>query len=302
MDVNHEVNLNAGGLVNNVSRLVSIIAQNLVKYKGKSIEQEGSHSWSSAAVLKTAKGASSSWVRIPPLPQNLIKNMKNLYQTLKEIFQILSSCKDIKFDECSVQVSDSQIITPIGNVTPILFNQKSKLKNKMINLDLLRNLMSLLKTNNSIVRLNHIGFGYRVKSQQMEKQRLIKLTQKTNQYLYEEKSNDFGLWLFLGNTGKWEKPLIEFVPVEADHPQIDFFLPHIQIDIDTSLNSSEIEKIIKEIFNKTIKPYHVAVINGITCIVRCPLGIIDGVNIFIDLATNSRNVKNHRQNFLTKIS
>jgi hypothetical protein len=31
--------------------------------------REGSHSWSSAAVLKTAKGASSSWVRIPPLPQ-----------------------------------------------------------------------------------------------------------------------------------------------------------------------------------------------------------------------------------------
>ena len=69
-------------------------------------------------------------------------------------------------------MSDSQIVTPIGDVTPILFNQKSKLKNKMIDLNLLKNLVSVLDCNGSIVRLNHIGFGYRVQSQQAERQRL----------------------------------------------------------------------------------------------------------------------------------
>lgn len=160
----------------------------------------------------------------------------------------------------------------------------------------------MVALNASIVRLNHIGFGYRVKSQQIERRRLIGLIRKTDQYLYEEESNDFGLWLFMGNTENWGKPLIEFVPVEADHPQIDFFLPHVQIDIDTTLNASEIKKVVKKVFNNGIKSYHVTVINEVTYIVRNPLGVIDGVNIFLDLATNSRNVKFHRQNYLRKIS
>lgn len=227
--------------------------------------------------------------------------MKNIYQTLEGVFQILSSCKKLEFDICPVRVNNSQIITPIGDVSPILFNQKSKLKNELIDLNLLKNLIQILDNNNSIVRLNHVGFGYRVKSQQIEKQRLIDLIRKTDKNLYEEESNDFGLWLFLGDIREWEKPLIEFVPVEADHPQIDFFLPHIQIDIDTTLNSSEIENVVKKIFNNAIKPYHVATIDGIIYIVRSRLGIIDGVNIFIDLATNSRNVKYHRQNYLKKL-
>ncbi|MEK7591830.1 MAG: hypothetical protein AAB508_00375 [Patescibacteria group bacterium] len=227
---------------------------------------------------------------------------KNLYQTLEEIFQILSSCKNLESSNCPVTVDDSQVITPIGNVTPILFNQKSKLKDGLVDLILLKNFITALDSNNSIVRLNHVGFGYRVKSQQIERQRLIDLARKTDQYLYEEESNDFGLWLFLGNSEVWENPLLEFVPVEADDPQTDYFLPHIQIDIDTTLNASEIEKVVKEIFHNAITSYHIAVINGITYIVRNRLGVIDGVNIFIDLATNSRNVKFHRQNYLRKIS
>ncbi len=228
--------------------------------------------------------------------------MKNVCQTLKEIFQTLSLCKNLDFDGCSVKIDDSQIMTPIGNVIPILFNQKSTLKNDMIDLDVLKNLTTVLDDNHSIVRLNHIGFGYRVQSQQTERQRLINLARKTDQFLYEEKSNDFGLWLFLGNTGIWEKPLIEFVPVEVDDPHIELRLPHIQIDIDTTLGSNEIERVVKDICNSTVTSYHVAKIDGITYIVRNRLGVIDGVNLFLDLATNSRNVKAHRQQYLKKIS
>jgi len=228
--------------------------------------------------------------------------MKNIYQTLQEVFRLVSASKNLDFGNCPVTVNDSQIFTPIADVTPILFAQKSKLENSIVDLSLLKNLIEFLDANNSIVRLNHVGFGYRVKSQQTERQRLISLAQKTDQFLYEEESNDFGLWLFLGNTGVWENPLIEFVPVEKDDPQIDYYLPHIQIDIDTTLTTEEIERIVKEIFHNTIKPYHIAVINGITYVVRNHLGVIDGVNIFLDLATNSRNVQYHRQNILKKIS
>lgn len=228
--------------------------------------------------------------------------MKNLYQTLDKVFQLLSLSNKIQLSDCPVRVTDPQIITPIGDVAPVLHRQKSKLKDAIVGLNLLKDLIVRLDDNKSIVRLNHIGFGYRVKSQQTERERLIHLAEKTDQYLYEEESNDFGLWLFLGNTNIWESPLIEFVPVEADDPKIDYYLPHIQIDIDTTLNANEIEKIVTDVFDNTIQPYRVAVIDGITYIVRNRLGVIDGVNIFIDFATNSRNVKFHRQNFLKKIS
>jgi hypothetical protein len=131
---------------------------------------------------------------------------------------------------------------------------------------------------------------------------LIKLVQKTSFHLYEEESNDFGLWLFMGNINNWQNFLVEFVPVNKSQEIYDEFLPHIQIDVDTKLNASEIENLIKKYFGGEVKPYRIAVINGITYIVRLELGILDGVNIFLDLATNSRNVKYHRENFLKKIS
>ncbi|KKP67020.1 MAG: hypothetical protein UR68_C0012G0020 [Candidatus Roizmanbacteria bacterium GW2011_GWA2_35_19] len=228
--------------------------------------------------------------------------MKNLNDTLNKVIKILTSNNNLDFDNCLVKMTSSHIVTPIGDIASVLEDQKSKLKDELVDFKLFKDLVMILNTNNSIVRLNHIGFGYRVKSQQFEKQRLINLAIKTNQFLYEEESNDFALWLFLGDTTNWEKPLIEFVPVEQDHLEIDYFLPHIQIDIDTTLNANEIESITEEVFNTSIKPYRVAVINGITYIVRNRLGVIDGVNIFIDLATNSRNVKFHRQNYLKKIT
>lgn len=227
--------------------------------------------------------------------------MQNIFQTLKEIIDILSSNENIDFNESLVEVNDSQILTPIGDVTSVLFKQKSKLENQIIDLDLLKKFLKVLDDNHTIIRLNHIGFGYRVESQQVEKQRLIDLVRKTDKYLYEEESNDFGLWLFLGNTENWEKPIVEFVPVEVDRPQIDYFLPHIQIDVDTTLNANEIENQLKKVTDEKIKSYRIAIINGITYIVRCRLGVIDGVNIFLDLATNARDVKFHRQNIMKKI-
>lgn len=227
--------------------------------------------------------------------------MKNLNKTLREIITILSSSKNLDFKNCLIELTDSQIITPIGDISEMLFKQKSKLKDELIDLELFKKFILILDSNNLIVRLNHLGFGYRVKSQKIEKQRLVNLVRKTDKNLYEEESNDFGLWLFLRDTQEWEKPLVEFVPVEADHPEIDYFLPHIQIDIDMKLNSSEIENIIKKTFNNIIKPYHIVIIDGITYIVRNRLGVIDGVNIFLDLATKSRNVQLHRQNYLKKL-
>lgn len=225
-----------------------------------------------------------------------------LLESLRSIINTLSSNTKLNFDnEDLFKISSTDITTPIGNPL-ILLKEKSKLKDKIIDLNLLKDLVNYFNNDDSIIRLNHIGFGYLVDSKQSEKQKLVKLVQKTEFYLYEEESNDFGLWLFMGNTDKWQDILVEFVPVEKSNKNYDQYLPHIQIDIDTKCSSVEIDNLIKKYFGNKITSYHIAVINGITNIVKIKLGVIDGVNIFLDLATNSRNVKYHRENLLKKIS
>lgn len=225
-----------------------------------------------------------------------------LLETLKKVIDILSINKNLSFEGSDLfKISSSKITTPIGDPLT-LFKQKSRNKDEIIDLSLLNNFVNYINESDSIVRLNHIGFGYIVEDKQLEKQRLIKLAQKTNFNLYEEESNDFGLWLFMGNTGKWQDPLIEFVPMDKSIENYDEYLPHIQIDIDTKYNSGQIDDLVNKYFDGKINSYHVAVINGVTYIVKIKIGSIDGVNIFLDLATNSRNVKKHREVFLKQIS
>lgn len=226
-----------------------------------------------------------------------------LLKTLGLIFDILSTNKKLIIKNSDLfHFSENEIITPVGKIIPLLFARKSKLKNRFIDLKKIKKLCDLLDLQRSIIRPNHLGFCYKVDSQKNEKERLTNLIKKTKFHLYEEKSVDDGLWLFIGNTNNWENYLIEFLPVEKTNNQwSEYWLPSIHIDLDINLEAKEIETIIKSVSFKTIEPYPI-VINGVTYILRNHLGTIDGVNIFLDLATNSRNVKMHREVFLKQIS
>lgn len=218
---------------------------------------------------------------------------------------ILSSDKNIKWNPDLVQFTGDRIITPIGDVSDILLHHKSKLKDAQTNVSLLSKLIDILSDMNAILRLDHIGFCYLVASQESEKRRIKELVSKTELHLYQEASNDDGLWLFIGNTVEWEESMLELIPVEKTDGQwadwVDYWLPHIQFDVDTKFNSDEIDKMIKDIYgDKTIKPHHI-IIDGITYIIRIHLGVIDGVNIFLDLATCARDVKWHREHKLVQI-
>lgn len=95
--------------------------------------------------------------------------------------------------------------------------------------------------------------------------------------------------------------MIELIPVEkTDNTWVDYWLPHIQIDIDTKLITQDIENRVNLVFAHTLKPYPIT-IDGTVYIVRNHLGRIDGVNIFLDVATRSRDVKYARQHLLTRI-
>lgn len=223
--------------------------------------------------------------------------MENDYiLSLKKILETLNLENDL------LKITNNKIVSPIGDIVPLLIKQKSSLPNQPIDFDKLKKLTD--KLSGSIIRLNHIGFCYKIDSQIQEKQRLINLTKKTKLHLYEELSNDDGLWLFLGNAKHWEKPMIEFLPIEKVTHWVEwkeYWLPNIHIDIDLDLDDKKIINFVKEIFGKSFEP-HLVIINGITYIVRCRLGVIDGVNIFLDLATNARNVESQRKNVLERLS
>lgn len=225
-----------------------------------------------------------------------------IVDTFKNIYSLLT-CNDklIFHNKELFNFSDTDIFTPVGNTLPLLLKYKSKLLDHPVNFELLRLLINRLTNDQSIIRLNHIGFCYKVFSQEKEKERLIDLIKQTKFHLYQEKSNDDGLWLFVGNVNNLEEPLIELVPVEKTTDKwVDYWLPHIQIDIDTNLTTKEIENRVLTIFGTTIKPYLIT-IDGIVYIVRNHLGNVNGVNIYLDLATSERNVKLMRQHLLTRI-
>lgn len=231
--------------------------------------------------------------------------MKNqdLPKTLKLVFDILSADKKLSFkNNYLFSFCENKIITPIGEIFPLLFVRKSKLKNKFIDLKKFDKLCVLLNLQQSIIRLNHLGFCYKVDSQKEERGRLSNIIKKTKFNIYEEKSVDDGLWLFIGDIEKWEDQLVELLPVEKTNDRwVEYFLPNIHIDLDTNLNSNQIKEIIKTAFGKKFEPYPI-IIKGITFIERIHLGTLDGVNIFLDLATNARQVKFHRRRILKKIN
>ena len=82
------------------------------------------------------------------------------------------------------------------------------------------------------------------------------------------------MWLFLGNVDKWDDPTLEFVLIKnTSDPDKDYWLPHIQIDVDTTLSPNQINDLIQEVYSGKIKPFPI-VIDGTTYIMRCRLGRI----------------------------
>lgn len=225
-----------------------------------------------------------------------------LINKLKQIIAILAQNKNLDFSNPQLpNLLENKIDTPIGDVLTFFSNKKSKFSDKMIDLELLQKLIVKLTKDKSLVRLNHVGFCYKTSSLETEKNKLINLVQQSNVNLYQEESNDEGLWFFIGNIDNWENPVIELFPIGTTNDRyVDYWLPHIQIDVDTKLTAEEIKTTIKLIFGKKITPIPIE-IEGITYIIKNRLGVIGGVNIFLDLATNSRNVQYSRQRLWKKI-
>ncbi len=226
----------------------------------------------------------------------------NFIQPLRHILQFLHQDANIDLpDQALFEIAGNCILTPVGDICPLLNSLKSPLRDQMIQPALFRKLIRLLNIHKSIVRLNHVGFCYRVSSQQEEKNRLIKLVRNTGFHAYEEQSGDETVWLFIGNSKEWEKPMLEFVLVEKTSDRwVNYWLPHIQIDIDSTLSEKQIIEYAKTIFGNLITPFPI-IINGTVYIIRLRLGSANGINIDLDIATNKRNVRYLRQHLFKQL-
>ncbi len=197
--------------------------------------------------------------------------------------------------------SDSTINSKLGDILPKLVASKSHLADKLPDLGLLTILFYELESRNAIKNLDHIGFCYKVESNIIERESLILTAKKTGIPIYEEPSNDSGLWLFAGDISNIANPMLEIVPIEQTTDlDKEYWLPHIQIDIDTNMTADDISALIKSNYKNSITPSPF-IIDGTTYIIRNRLGIVDGINIFLDLATSARDVSHLRRNIWKKI-
>lgn len=225
------------------------------------------------------------------------------FKRINQIISILSKNKNLNFNHSQLpKFQHPKVLTPIGNFGHVFEKDKSKLPDSLINLSQLEKLVQKMREQSAMLRLSHIGFCYKVEKLEEEKERLIQLSQKSTVDLFQEPSNDDGLWLFLGDISNWQNPVTEFVPIaQTLDKSRSYWLPHIQIDIDTTLDERNIIDLVRNSFADDVEPFPIR-INDTTYIIRNRLGCVDGINIFLDLATNKRNVPLLRQKTWQKIA
>ncbi len=139
----------------------------------------------------------------------------------------------------------------------------------------------------NILRLNHLGFGYKTQNIYDELGEYKKHMKDGFQLLEEDSGDkDNNRWFFVKHGSNVSIPKIELIFYLTD--KYGEFCPQFQIDIDTDLPYSELKKIAEKHMGKDfffwkydIPGYGVVMAMG-------KIGMIKGVNILVGLGTNLR--------------
>jgi hypothetical protein len=211
-----------------------------------------------------------------------------IYELIKSIYLELNDNSLENNGLLSFQ--EGKIKTPLANDTLDLFSHRSSLKDGLIEDSIIKELIQTIMASGKYKGINHIGFCYQVDSKQKEVFRILQLIKDSEFHTYEEPSNDETEWIFVGEDNQRDSPLIELALHEgkSQDGEVDYWLPHIQIDIDTDFSPEEVTKIIRQFIHspKTTLSFK---INGIVYFKRVRIGCLEGINIFLDIATNNRN-------------
>lgn len=242
---------------------------------------------------------------------DIAKAGKSLFDILK-IFAIKSPGIGLTINDSKVEIvtSGKQLFEINDEGTfkmPLAIEERlrtrlSKLPDDLIDIQYTETLIGNLIKNTAMLRLNHLGFCYCSSRRAEEIINIVNTIKTSGWNLYEEEANEAAMWLYVGNITDIDSPLLEIMPmpdISMHDKWLDYYLPHIQIDIDTGLASENLKEILAESFSPLRKPLRMTVIDGITYSWRIRLGAISGVNIDIDLGTNSRN-REYRNKYLLK--
>ncbi|MEK7060716.1 MAG: hypothetical protein AAB937_00585 [Patescibacteria group bacterium] len=201
-----------------------------------------------------------------------------------------------------VDFTNHSIDSAVASLTDSIFWDKSMLLDQFVSMDDMDQLVRKIQLH--IKRLDHIGFCYTVLSQEDERKRIVAEVSKTNCHLYEMDSVDLAKWYFIGDKKRWQDTMIELLPVQLPNKlpeDLQYWMPHIHLDINTSLSAEEIVQMSTEIFGNSREPILYTDPEWGTHCVRIWLGVASGVNIQLDLSTNVRNLQWLRKNMLYTI-
>ena len=148
----------------------------------------------------------------------------------------------------------------------------------------------------AVVRLNHMGISYYPEDSDKDIKEYQALLKDTGLDLYiEPAESEHEQWLFVGDRNNWADPLFELVMNKPGAPYADYWIPHFQIDIDTTLSIEQLEKLTEKHLGKgffkwkfDIKDYGVVLATG-------KLADIHGSKIYLALGTNLRGTEWHRR-------
>lgn len=218
-----------------------------------------------------------------------------LIEQIQKIYRLLD---DNRLEKLGLfRIEDDELVTPLAEDTlSSLFSYRSKRVEGLIEQSVVKELIDTIRAGENFKGINHIGFCYKVASKENEVKRIVHETSHKGYAVYQEPSNDEAPWLFVGDISEITDPLLELLPHNGSttDPYVDYWLPHIQFDIDTGLSPEEIETLVKKFIRRPFTPYPIR-IDGITYIQRVNLGCIEGVNLMLDLSTNNRDINYRRQ-------
>jgi len=239
----------------------------------------------------------------------------SIYATLLDIFRILSEQSRIQLyhdNTVSIELEGGNLMTLNSHslITPL---SKSDLLTSLLgtrmndpdNTGYLSHFSKLIaQLSPHLLRLNHIAFQYFAESRDEELSRIKTSLQGSGFSVYEEMSNDpDSVWFFVGDTTNWQDPLLEIVPIlRKKGPWATYWLPQIHLDIDTDLSPEEIfSHITMQYRGTSVKSFEAVTIKGIVYVVGVWTATAEGINVYLNLATNNRDVPHHRNVSLKKV-
>lgn len=155
----------------------------------------------------------------------------------------------------------------------------------------------------SITMVNHLGISYACPDIEKEVGTYMAIVHKSDVNMYEEPSG-FARerWFFIGDHTNERNSLFEIVLRQSASPKPDYWIPHFQVDIDTSLSIEELRHLAEKHLGKNFFGWELDIKNYGVVLAMGRLSDLYGVKLYLGLGTQLRDNKWHREHGLIKIS